>query len=359
MAAIAPSRRELLAARRRLHLKAFIIAMVAFASYWSLVVANSALVVRAASAAVLVLALTAAATCVFHDGSHGAFSVSRRVNRLAGYTGDLLGASSWIWRFKHNNLHPGNTNVGGVDAVVDQAPFARLAVVQPWRPWHRYQHVYMWVLYGFVTLRWFLIADFVNLRQHGVGHHRFPRAPRRIDVAFLILGKALHFTWALAIPMLFNPWWLVLTLYLVISWTVGILLATAFQLAHCNELAEFVDATAPRRGDDFVEHQLRTTLDVRCSTGLGRYSFRWIMGGLDHQVEHHLAPKLPHTVYPLVARRLDVACAERQLEVRWHPSPWQAIVAHGRWLRLMGVKPQPAVQPRRLSVVGGASRPTR
>ena len=339
MTAIAPTPREIATARRWLHLKAWIIAAVSVTSYWLLVIAESALVVRLVSAVVLVLALTAAATCVFHDGSHGAFSASRRINRLAGYTGDLLGASSWVWRFKHNNLHHGNTNVVGVDADVDQAPFARLATLQPWRPYHRYQHVYMWILYGFVTLRWFLIADFVNLRQGGVGHHPFPRRPRRTDVALMALGKSLHLAWAVVVPLAFNPWWVVLVTYLVISWSVGILLATAFQLAHCNELAEFADLTAPRRGAAFVEHQLRTTVDVRCHSPLGRHSFRWIMGGLDYQVEHHLAPRLPHTVYPLVARRLDRACAERAMTVRRHESPWQAIMAHGRWLKLMGAKP--------------------
>ena len=133
MSAIAPTAREVVTARRRLHLKASIIGAASVGSYWLLVIAESALVVRLASAVALVLALTAAATCVFHDGSHGAFSTSRRINRLAGYTGDLLGASSWVWRFKHNNLHHGNTNVVGVDADVDQAPFARLATLQPWR----------------------------------------------------------------------------------------------------------------------------------------------------------------------------------------------------------------------------------
>ena len=171
----------------------------------------------------------------------------------------------------------------------------------------------MWILYGFVTLRWFLIADFVNLRQGGVGHHRFPRRPRRVDVMLLALGKSLHLAWAVVVPLVFNPWWVVLVTYLLISWSVGILLATAFQLAHCNELAEFADVTTPRRGAEFVEHQLRTTVDVRCHSPLGRHSFRWIMGGLDYQVEHHLAPRLPHTVYPLVARRLD----ERVPSGRW------------------------------------------
>ena len=63
------------------------------------------------------------------------------------------------------------------------------------------------------------------------------------------------------------------------------------------------------------------------------------MGGLDFQVEHHLAPRLPHTVYPLVARRLNRACNECDLTVHSHATPWRAIRSHARWLKAMGDTP--------------------
>ncbi|MGZ7023216.1 MAG: fatty acid desaturase, partial [Ilumatobacteraceae bacterium] len=116
--AMRPSPRELVVARRFLHLKAAVIAILALGGYWSLVVAHTSVVEKLLSTVVLVIALTAAATSVFHDANHASFSTSRTVNHLAGYTGDLLGASSWIWRFKHNNLHHGNTNVVGFDADI-------------------------------------------------------------------------------------------------------------------------------------------------------------------------------------------------------------------------------------------------
>jgi linoleoyl-CoA desaturase len=258
---------------------------------------------------------------------------------MAGYTGDLLGASSWIWRFKHNHLHHGNTNVVGVDADIDQAPFARLTPSQPWRAWHRYQHVYMWVLYGFLTIQWFLFSDFIDLRQHGVGGHRFPRPPRRRELAALAAGKVLHFGWALAVPMLYHRWWTVVIVYVAVSWTVGLLLATTFQLAHCTAVVDFPSADAPRRGSAFVEHQLKTTADIRNGGNPVTRAMHWLMGGLDQQVEHHLAPRLPHTAYTLVGPRLESACGPEHLRVRSHASTMRAIRAHGAWLRAMGRRP--------------------
>jgi linoleoyl-CoA desaturase len=337
--AIEPSAREIAAARRRLHVKAAWIVALVLGSYGVLVFVSSSAVVSIVSAGVLAVALTALATGVFHDASHGAFSSSRRINRIAALAGDFLGASSWIWRFKHNNLHHGNTNVHGVDSDIAQAPFARLSPEQEWRPRHRYQNIYLWFLYGFLALKWVLMTDFVNLRDGGVNTSMWRSPPRRRDLVTLFLGKAVHVSWAIGVPLLFHPWWMVLTFYIGISWMVGFQLAVIFQLAHCNDLVEFAAPDEPRRGAAFTDHQLRTTADVRFRTTTGAGALRWLLGGLDFQVEHHLAPRLPHTVYPVIAARLDEACAQRHLAVRYHVSLWAALASHTRWLKTMGVRP--------------------
>ena len=61
---------------------------------------------------------------------------------------------------------------------------------------------------------------------------------------------------------MFNPWWAVLAFYAVSSWLVGFTLAMIFQLADCVDVAEMPDADVPRRGQDFVAHQLRTTVNI-------------------------------------------------------------------------------------------------
>jgi linoleoyl-CoA desaturase len=336
---IMPTDVELVRARRRLRHKAVVIGVAALAGYWGLVVADTGLLVRMVSAAVLILAATSMATGVMHDANHGAFSRSSRVNRVMGYTLDLLGGSSWLWRFKHNVLHHANTNVVGVDSDIEQAPFARLAPQQPWRWWHRYQHVYLWFLYGILALRWFLLADFVNLARNRIGPQPLVVRRRRRDLALMIVGKLVHLSWAVLIPMTLHPWWGVVTFYLVCSWIVGFQLAMIFQLAHCVDIAEFVPDGTPRRGPDFQLHQLRTTVDIRCRVPGVRWFVRWMMGGLDYQIEHHMAPALPHTVYPMLGKRLASECAARGLPYRCHASISAAVRSHVRWLRLMGQAP--------------------
>ena len=286
------------------------IGVVAVSSYSLLVIASVGIAVRLVSAVVLAVAVIAIATGVMHDANHGASSRSKRINRTVGFTLDLLGGSSWLWRVKHNTLHHAGTNVVGVDTDIDQAPFARMAPQQHWRPWHRYQHIYVWFLYGVMTIRWFLVGDFLALARNRVGTQALPVRNRGRHVMGLFASKAVHLALAIIFPLALHPWSAVLVFYLAMSWTIGVLLAVVFQLAHCVEQAAFITSNDHVRGRNFAEHQLRTTLDVHCRVPGLRRVVHFMMGGLDFQIEHHLAPGLPHTIYPQLARRVRAQCPE-------------------------------------------------
>jgi linoleoyl-CoA desaturase len=337
-----PTKAEIRKGRRRLHAKgAGIVALVA-TSYSALVFADIGLVARLGCALVLVVSIVATGTSIMHDANHGAFSSSRRGNQLLAYSGDLIGASSWVWRFKHNVLHHAHTNVVGLDSDIHQAPFARLAPEQAWRPWHRYQHLYIWVLYGLLTLKWFVISDFAALARGGFDQSRFAKHFRRRDAILLALGKVVCLGWAVFVPLLFHPWWGVLAFYLVCSWLVGFVLAMVFQLAHCTDEVEFLAPPAAAL-DTFDGRQLRTTANIRCRGWITGPFARWLMGGLDHQIEHHLAPRIPHTLYPQMAGRIQQWCAENGITYHVHRSIGSAVRAHARWVKEMGRRPAGAV----------------
>src|SRR6266511_2318014 len=78
---------------------------------------------------------------------------SARLNRVMAFGLDLLGGSSYLWHWKHNVFHHGYPNVVGMDEDLDVGPLARLAPAQRRRFAHRFQHVYMWILYGCVANR--------------------------------------------------------------------------------------------------------------------------------------------------------------------------------------------------------------
>ena len=178
--------------------------------------------------------------CVQHDANHGAYFQSRRLNHLMGWSTDaLLGFSSHAWRVKHNVAHHTYTNVDGYDDDINQTPFARMMPSQPSRPWYRLQHVYIWPLYCLMLIRWQIGADAAALVRGRIGNSAI-RMPRRWDLVGLVAGKAFFVTWALVIPLLVYPWWVVAAGYAGFAMVASLVTATTFQLAHCVEEAAFV-----------------------------------------------------------------------------------------------------------------------
>jgi len=83
-------------------------------------------------------------------------------------------------------------------------------------------------------------------------------------------------------------------------------------------------------------HQLRTTANVECHTPVIGPPIAWMMGGLHHQIDHHLAPALPHTSYAAMGDQVRRLCVANDVEYRVHPSLWAALRSHTRWLKAMG-----------------------
>src|SRR5690606_26095805 len=64
---------------------------------------------------------------VAHDALHGAYSNNATVNRLLGYTFDLVGANGYMWKITHNVIHHTYTNIDGIDEDLTVSPLLRLS----------------------------------------------------------------------------------------------------------------------------------------------------------------------------------------------------------------------------------------
>lgn len=283
----------------------------------------------------LALALAGVGFSIQHDANHGA--AGGRLARLYGFSLDLMGASSQVWREKHNHAHHTFTNVDGADGDIEQLPFARFAPSQPRFRFHRFQHVYMWLLYGLYAFKGHLTGDWKEMTRGQVGIQRIRRGPG--VVAAFVLGKALFVSWAVVLPLLLFPWWTVLIAFALTSWVFGITLAVVFQMAHCVEEAEHGFATVAELEADperrWAEHQLASTVDFAPRSRI----LNWYLGGLNFQAVHHLLPRVCHVHYARLSPVLERVAAENGLQYRCHPTFRSALRSHGRWLRRMGVAP--------------------
>ncbi len=277
------------------------------------------------------LAMGGLGMAVQHDAGHHAYSQDARVNKAAATALDFCGAASYMWRTKHGFLHHTYPNVVGADDDIELWPLARMAPGQPLYWWHRFQHLYMFVLYGFVGLKWYLFDDFVQLWQRKIGAHTIQR-PRGREAAIFWGGKLTYGAWALVIPALLHGWWIGLTFMVVSQLVMGWLVSVTFQLAHCVEEAEFV---SPAETDglelDFARHQLATTVDFAPWPWL-----TWYLGGLNYQAVHHLFPKVSHLRYPALSKIVHDTCNDHGVRYRRAPSLWAAMRSHYRWMHRMG-----------------------
>ncbi|WOB08675.1 acyl-CoA desaturase [Piscinibacter gummiphilus] len=273
---------------------------------------------------------------VMHDGAHGSYSRRTWVNRLAGASMDFIGSSALLWRQKHNQLHHTYTNIDGKDDDLALGRLLRLSPQQPWHPWHRVQHWYAPLLYSLLTLYLAIYSDWHKLVTGRIGHT--PLLPRKwTDVAYFLATKAFYVTYALVIPMLFHPAWLVLLVFFGIHALFGLTLSLVFQLAHIVEDLEFPqpDPANGRMATDWATHQVQTTADFAPRNRLATF----YMGGLNFQVEHHLFHHVSHVHYPALHRIVRETCAEYGVPYRCFGTVREAVGSHFRFLRQMGRRP--------------------
>lgn len=319
---------------RRLHRKALIIVLWAIASYIPLVMSHAWWQTLLCGVS-FAIAAAGIGFNIMHDGNHGAFSRSRRVNRLAGLTLELLGGSSLTWDVAHNRAHHPNPNVVGLDPDIDQPPFARLASSQEWKPWYRWQYLYLPLVYCMIAVRWQTIGDFPGVIRQQIGPYRF-KVGRMQWIQFFGF-KAVFFGWAVVLPLALHSWNLqVLWVCLALDILFSLILVFAFQMAHCNDEALFDTAehvaSGAKSGNRWAWRQIMSTVNLCIYNRV----ITEYMGGLNFQLEHHLFLTEAHVHYPAISRIVQRMCQRYNLPYQCSPTLWAALGAHWRHLRKMG-----------------------
>jgi linoleoyl-CoA desaturase len=274
---------------------------------------------------------------VQHDGGHEAYSERRWVNRLMALMLDVIGGSSYIWHYKHGVYHHTYVNITHEDTDVDLGFLGRLTPHQRRYCFHRWQHLYIWPLYGLAVIKWQLSDDYRDVILSRVGEHRIP-SPRGWDLVVFVAGKLTFLGLAFGLPLLVHPWSTVLLFYVLVAVVLGSVLSTIFQLAHAVDAAEFpMPQETGAMESAWAVHQVQTTVDFARHSRLAA----WLLGGLNFQIEHHLLPKVCHVNYPALSEIVRDTCQKHGLKYNEHPSVLAGLASHYRWLRKMGAADAP------------------
>jgi len=237
------------------------------------------------------------------------------------------------WRYGHNVRHHGHTNVAGKDPDIHFGSI-RLTTQTPHNPRHRFQlfDALFIVPWNFAFV---MNAHFTGLIDYYFGNGR----PEQFDfiedrsraTALRVHKKAFrkyvrHYAKEYVLfPLLAGPFfwkvmlgnWLAATLRDLYS------AATIF-CGHVGEHTEsFPEGTRARGRGAFYAMQIAATNNFDVS-----YPLSLLCGALDHQIEHHLFPRLPPNRLREIAPEVRAVCIEHGIEYRtasWGKTLWSAL----------------------------------
>ena len=277
---------------------------------------------------------------VMHDANHGSYSPNTKLNDFLGLSLNAMGASSFLWKQKHNIIHHTYTNVDGIDDDIAKSPIIRQCESQKWVPAHKIQHIYLLPVYSLSTIFWIFIMDFKKYFSHKIYTTDAWKMSTKNHIVFWAT-KIFYLGFYIILPMMvwgFLPW---LIGYFVLNATMGLILSIVFQLAHVVENTEFEHVgldTTKHIETAWAEFQIKTTANFAMNNKV----VSWFVGGLNFQVEHHLFPKVSHVHYPPLSKIVMQKCAEFNLPYNQYSTVSAAVASHFRMMKFLGKKPAAA-----------------
>lgn len=317
----------------KLYVKTAILISSAAICYTLLVFFTPATWVSILLCAVFGLCLASIGFNVMHDGGHGSYSNHKWINKIMASSLDLMGGSSYMWRIKHNEIHHSFTNIDGHDDDINIEPLMRTNANQKKYWFHRYQHVYSFVLYSLLYILWVFGTDYKKYFTGRIANKEVKGMETKDHIKFWA-GKIVHMFMMIVLPIMMVGFVPTLIGYLVVVTVTGLSISIIFQLAHVVEGAAFPmpDSTTNKVEEEWTIHQLATTANFSTKSKL----ISWFAGGLNFQVEHHLFPKISHVHYPAISKIVKEVCAEYQVKYQEYPTLISALRSHVAYLKYIG-----------------------
>lgn len=271
---------------------------------------------------------------IIHDAVHNTIFPNKKLNQGYVYLFDLMGANSFVWRQRHIRFHHNYPNVNGWDTDIEQSSLARIFPTGNALPIHRYQHIYMPLLYPLYLFNWLLVRDFKDFFNKKKTIWKLVSIPR-VEYVKLFAFKAFFLFYLIVLPKLVLDvsWWQVITGFVIMLFTASVFSLMVLLSPHANTGSEFpVPDGANSLPHNWMMHMLTTTNDVTNDN----WFIRFFMGCFNYHVAHHLFPNVNHIYYPEVTRLLKKYAEKYNLPYRQY-SLGDSLNKHYQLLKTNGV----------------------
>jgi len=250
-----------------------------------------------------------------HDANHGAMFKDGLKNMAWGLSQQWIGGSQVMWLQEHVVLHHMHTGDIHMDPDAQMAPAMRGHPNGRWLPWMTLQHYYFLLL----EMGYWVVPNIGHFFEVLAWSHKFEYPLSNLaKPAWRVQSTLLHLLYYvrhLVLPALmavrssttdqvFAAVGRELAISLWMSTVGGFYLAFFFFLSHNFDGVHFTEG-ANASGDcayeadsGFLKQQAAS------SSNVGGPKLCVLNGGLNYQIEHHLFPRIAHSHYPLIAKRV-------------------------------------------------------
>jgi linoleoyl-CoA desaturase len=264
---------------------------------------------------------------IMHDANHGSYSKNKKTNDRLGYLLNIIGGYHINWKIQHNVLHHTYTNIDGYDEDIAK-PVMRFSPNQERKAIYRFQLFYAPFLYAVMTLYWVISKDIEGLIKYDKkGLLNAQGLTLKAGLATLMFNKLWYVGILIVLPILLVsvPWWISIIGFLIMHIICGLTLAFIFQPAHVVGGTKFFKPDkAHSVENNWAIHQVLTTSNYARKSGF----FGWFVGGLNHQIEHHLFPNICHVHYKAISPIVQATAEEFNLPYHNHRTFLGALRSH-------------------------------
>ncbi len=271
-----------------------------------------------------------------HDAAHNSLFKNKSYNRWFMYIFDFLGLSSFNWKNRHVSGHHQFSNIMQYDPDIQQSAVVKIFPQEKTRSYHRFQWIYMPLIYAIFIPRWVFYRDFKDIFFERIGGF-LNRPYPKYEVVKMVAFKMLYVFYMVILP------------YLVTGLSVAIFIGAFFLLMVCSSLTIIVilltthmleDSHFPDPDENglmpysWSKHQVLTTSDYATESLIVTHLF----GGFNHHVIHHLFQHICHIHYPEMTQILKKVAKKYELNYQSKKYIIPAMFSHFKLLYNNGLE---------------------
>lgn len=268
-----------------------------------------------------------------HDACHNAYSKNMRINKIMSLSMNFIGANCYLFRQMHNAHHQ-YVNIHGTDVTLETHGLFRFTPDEPYKPIHKWQHIYTPILYSLAAVHWTVVKDFKwFFGESHIGNSKHVKHPTS-ELIILLVSKLVHFGLHVFLPMIFLsvPWWFIIICYLSVQVLPGLTFALIFQVTHIYEGTHYPQPDEEGNiENNYAIHVMETTADFCRQSRIGS----WLMGGINIHVIHHIMPGVCHVHYPALTKILIEVAEKHGIEYNENKTFIGALRKHMNMLKLL------------------------